>query len=380
MTRLAFFALALIAFSCGEKSSENLESGNVLENLTIEIDTVVMDPGDELVNLQFSPSQFDLSPNQRRYYFMHRNSGEMTVFDLEERRLIKKILFEKEGPNAIPNFVYSFQLFDENKFLFTDSRNISFYDSSAVKLRSVPFDKDKFPELTEDEGYSLITGLQVDDQQQIFFSLPNDPKSERVSLAIWDSTTGQSRLVSLPEFGFLTKFTLVFRDGNSYSGASFANLKLKLEQDRAIVYSSGTSSIYTFDLNMDSLHFKTYEPKMFPPQAEAPLVSEFSSKQAFDEGISKARAQISYGDLFWDESRSIYFRFASISKPNPNPELPAKSEVFLLAFDNELNLVGETRMEELTSSPIWAFFKDGKLWFYVNVEDELGFAVMEFKF
>jgi hypothetical protein len=26
------------------------------------------------------------------------------------------------------------------------------------------------------------------------------------------------------------------------------------------------------------------------------------------------------------------------------------------------------------------FFKDGKLWSYVNVEDELGFAVMEFKF
>ncbi|WP_111668951.1 DUF4221 family protein [Algoriphagus litoralis] len=380
MSRLALSLSLFLLFSCGGNSSEKSESGNILENLTFDLDTVVMDPGDELVNLQFSPSQFDLSPDQRRYYFMHRNSGEMTVFDLEERRLIKKILFEKEGPNAIPNFVYSFQLFDENKFLLTDSRNISFYDSSGVKLRSVPFDKDNFPELTEDEGYSLITGLKVDDQQQIFYSLPNDPKSERVSLAIWDSATGQSRLVSLPEFGFLTKFTLVFRDGNSYSGASFANLKLKLEQDRAIIYSSGTSSIYSFDLTMDSLYFKRYEPKMFPFQAEAPLVSEFSSKQEFDEGIGKARAQISFGDLFWDESRTIYFRFASISKPNLNPELPAKSEVYLMAFDKELNLIGETRLEELSFPPTWAFFKDGKLWTYVNVEDELGFAVMDFKF
>lgn len=380
MRKLVTVLFLPLIFSCGGNSSEKSESGNALENLTLSVDTVVMDPGDQVVNLKFGPSLIGLSPDQRRYYFMNRNSGELTVFDLEERRLIKKILFEKEGPNAIPNFVYSFQLFDENRFLLTDSRNISFYNSSAVKLRSVPFDKDKFPELTEDQGYSLITGLKVDDQQQIFYSLPNDPKSERVSLAIWDNSSFQSRLVSLPEFGFLTKFTLVYREGNSSSGAGFASLNLKLEENRVLVFSSGTSSIYTYDLSSDSLSFKTYIPSLVPAQAEVPAISEFTSRQAFDEAISLARSQIFFGDPLWDENRGIYLRFASITKPNANPELPAKSEVFLLAFDKELNLIGESTMEELPSQPSWAFFKDGKLWTYVNVEDELGFAVMDFKF
>ena len=35
---------------------------------------------------------------------------------------------------------------------------------------------------------------------------------------------------------------------------------------------------------------------------------------------------------------------------------------------------------KLKAIPSDAFFKDGKLWSYVNVDDELGFAVMDFEF
>jgi hypothetical protein len=380
MKKFAVLLLLPLIFSCGGNSSEKAESGNILENLTFSVDTVVMDPGDQVVNVQYGPSLFGLSPDQKRYYFMQRNSGELTVFDLEEKKLIKKIQFEKEGPNAIPNFVYSFQLFDENRFLILDSRNVAVYDSSAGKVSSIPFGKDKFPDLTDEEGYSLATGIKGDDEKQLFVSLPNDPEKERVSLAFWNNSTSQSRLISLPEFGFLTKFTLVFREGNSYSAASFASLNLRMEQDRVVAYSSATSSIYTYELGLDSLSYKTYTPKLIPTQAAVPEMIEFSSKEAFDEGIKKARAQIFFGDPLWDERRGIYLRFASITKPNANPELPAKSEVFLLAFDKELNQIGESKVEKLPSQPNWAFFKDGKLWFYVNVDDELGFAVMDFKF
>lgn len=380
MKKLFLFLFLPFIFSCGGNSSEKAESGNILENLTFKGDTIVMDPGDQVVNLQFAPSLFGLSSDQQRYYFMHRNSGELTVFDLKGKKLIKKIQFEKEGPNSIPSFVSNFQLFDENHFLLTGFRIISTYDSAGKKLADIPFDKEKFPDLTDVEGYSLQTGLKANERQELFFSLPSDPKINRASLAIWDNSSSQSRLVSLPEFGFLTKFTLEFREGDNYSGAGFASLNLKLEENRLLAFSSGTTSIYTYDLSSDSLVFKTYTPSLVPAQAEVPAISEFTSRQAFDEAISLARSQIFFGDPIWDENRGIYLRFASITKPNANPELPAKSEVFLLAFDKELNLIGESAVEELHSQPSWAFFKDGKLWSYVNVNDELGFAVLEFKF
>ncbi|MFL0683814.1 MAG: DUF4221 family protein [Algoriphagus aquaeductus] len=380
MGKLAVLLSIPILFSCGENSSEKSGSDNILENLTFTVDTVVMDPGDQVVNVQFGPSLFGLSPDQKRYYFMHRNSGELTVFDLDEKKWIKKIQFEKEGPNSIPSFVSNFQLIDENTFLLTGFKVISTYDSVGKKLANIPFDKEKFPDLTDEEGYSLHTGLKANERQELFFSLPSDPKSVRISLAIWDNSSSQGRLVSLPEFGFLTKFTLEFREGDNYSGAGFASLNLKLEENRVLAFSSGTTSIYTYDLRSDSLVFKTYTPILVPAEAEVPAISKFTNKQAFDEAISLARSQIFFGDLLWDESRGIYLRFASITKPDANPGLPKRSEVFLLAFDRELNLIGESKVEELPSQPSWPFFKDGKLWSYVNVEDELGFAVIDFNF
>jgi hypothetical protein len=45
-----------------------------------------------------------------------------------------------------------------------------------------------------------------------------------------------------------------------------------------------------------------------------------------------------------------------------------------------MNLPGEKHLPELNKIPESPFFKDRKLWCYENVEDELGFAVIDFKF
>ena len=51
-----------------------------------------------------------------------------------------------------------------------------------------------------------------------------------------------------------------------------------------------------------------------------------------------------------------------------------------MVFSKDLELLGETKVEGLPKVPLGAFFKDGRLWNYVNVEDELGFVVMDFNF
>lgn len=82
----------------------------------------------------------------------------------------------------------------------------------------------------------------------------------------------------------------------------------------------------------------------------------------------------------WDETRKQFFRIGSITTPSDSPDTPAKISVFLYVFDSDMKLIGETLVEELKAIPQYPFFKDGKLWSYVNVEDELGFAVFTFDF
>ncbi|HSI74915.1 MAG TPA: hypothetical protein VK957_03435 [Lunatimonas sp.] len=49
-------------------------------------------------------------------------------------------------------------------------------------------------------------------------------------------------------------------------------------------------------------------------------------------------------------------------------------------YDQDFKVFGETKIEGLNQIPESYFWKGGKLWSYVNIEDELGFAVIDFKF
>ncbi|HAZ24551.1 MAG TPA: hypothetical protein DCY95_07835, partial [Algoriphagus sp.] len=61
--QLLFLLFASIIFSCQEKSSEKIEQSNILENLTFTVDTILVDSGDELLNLGFGIRTFDLTDN-----------------------------------------------------------------------------------------------------------------------------------------------------------------------------------------------------------------------------------------------------------------------------------------------------------------------------
>lgn len=379
MKKLILFILTPLIFSCGGNSTETPESGNFLENLSYTVDTVVMDEGGELLDLRTVPTHFDLNSDQNKYYLYRNQSAEIYVFNLDEMKLIKKLQFDKEGPNGIPYNVSGFQLLDENRYLIYDFISVSIFDSTAKKVASIPFTVEKFPELKEVQVNNLTTALKADDSQQIFFSLPYYQEKEISHMAIWDNRTGQSRIIQLPEFVFLNKYYLILENDNDFRKSIFAYQNLRIDEDRVIIFSSGTSSIYSYEVKTDSLLFHTYTPNLIPAETKVPEVNEVSSLQAFDE-VRRGIKQVSFGDFQWDESRGVYLRLASIYKQNPNPELPAKSEVYLLAFDKSLNLIGENKLEGLPDSFYRPFFKDGKFWFYVNVNDELGFRVIDFKF
>ncbi|MDG1277915.1 MAG: DUF4221 family protein [Algoriphagus sp.] len=82
----------------------------------------------------------------------------------------------------------------------------------------------------------------------------------------------------------------------------------------------------------------------------------------------------------WDDTRKLYLRLGKKTFLAENRADPSTYEVYLFAYDTDFNVVGETKVEGLKEPPTTYFWKDGKLWSYVNVEDELGFAVFTFDF
>jgi hypothetical protein len=90
--------------------------------------------------------------------------------------------------------------------------------------------------------------------------------------------------------------------------------------------------------------------------------------------------QVAFKELIWDDQRKQFFRFAHKPIPDVERKWYERAEVYLFVYDADLVLLGEKYLPELSKVPEFPFFKDGRLWSYVNVEDELGFAVMDFKF
>ncbi|MBT0812886.1 hypothetical protein KIH41_16485 [Litoribacter ruber] len=52
-----------------------------------------------------------------------------------------------------------------------------------------------------------------------------------------------------------------------------------------------------------------------------------------------------------------------------------ESKIYLTVFDENFELIGETPIPELSPVSLSKYFvKDGVLWVYINVEDEMGFV------
>ncbi|MEX2566884.1 MAG: hypothetical protein WD431_13145 [Cyclobacteriaceae bacterium] len=68
------------------------------------------------------------------------------------------------------------------------------------------------------------------------------------------------------------------------------------------------------------------------------------------------------------------------SIPNEERKWFDRAYIYILVYDKDLNFPGDKHQPELKKIPEFRFSKDRKLWSYVNVEDELGFAVIDFNF
>ncbi len=161
---------------------------------------------------------------------------------------------------------------------------------------------------------------------------------------------------------------------------SIEDVNFSWSNDRLFIYSNATSDIYSYDYDQDSLLLHTFPHSLVALKKTGSIQNTVESEPAFQAEMEKISTQITFGAMIWDSTSERYFRFGRIFIPKPELERKGDDKVYLFAYDKDLNLIGESFLDELKKQPEKSFFKDGKLWSYVNVNDELGFALMDFKF
>ena len=369
---LPFLALAVVA-SCGRKTEEKDASlVNLLEHLTYSVDTVLIDSGEELFNLS---GMIHLEPQSTEFvYLFDEKPSKIQKIDLEKRALVSTFQFEKEGPDGIGTFLSNFQPLSDDRFLIASYESQGIFKADGTKELDLRLSN--FSDLENDyqQEIQMPFAMQVSPDDKFAYSLNGDffegvwsfvrINLESKSLKIWE----------MPELLSSKNFTVTLKSNDGFDLRA-EDIFLNILNEKVIIAAGNTSSIYSYDPVSDSLGFVSFPHELTAPEKIGTYPSEVTSKEEYNDVVSNIRSEITYETFIWDSSRELYFRLG-----NKRIRDSKKSEVFLYAYDSELNLIGEQMIEGLERPPSHYFFKDGKLWSYVNVEDELGFAVFTFNF
>ncbi|WP_144606050.1 DUF4221 family protein [Algoriphagus algorifonticola] len=375
--QLLFLLFASIIFSCQEKSSENMEQSNILEKLSFTVDTILVDSGDELLNLGFGIRTFDLNDNS--FFFFENSPPALVEVDLEAMTLTQKTEFETEGPDGVGNFVAQVSIGPNEEVYVLGVPQIGIYDKSGKKQKNLKVTPKGIDSQLAENFFSLYGNSIYDFKRNLFYSWPTGEEINNPELVIIDVKNQTARTVALPEMEIVRKYTLLANENGNYM-SSGQPVYLFNHQNKLLISTSAMGDFYEYDPDADSLRLIKVTHQMIPNRLSGEVTQNLTTEKAFRQEMAKINSQIIYQKLMWDSKKNLFFRLASQVKMGETRNDPNEYTYYLLAYNKDYELVGESKLNGVTDFIRGYFFKDGKLWSYVNVNDELGFAVMDFKF
>ncbi|WP_144606058.1 DUF4221 family protein [Algoriphagus algorifonticola] len=369
--------LALVLFSCDQDKTTQ-ESKNVLENLSLQFDSLVVDSGDEV----FAPDGIyseDLSMDGERVFAFYEPDFEVFEISLKEMKLLNRYPFQREGPEGIKGWVSSFQALPEDQLMIYDGVIPSIYDLEGKKLKSFEQDFQNMIDFQSENPFMVTNYLKSSPEQNFFFSLPAEFGKPILGLAVFDMVNENGKVLKLPAFDLVTGFQVIFRQGN---GASFYGdrVGLQLINHQLLVTCNSTAQVYKYDYKKGSMELISFEHQLVENQKSGSFPNEVDSREKQMEIANKMRQQISFENFYWDESRKLYFRFATKNYYVSPDGRERKADCYLFAYDQDLNLIGEAFLPELTRIPYNGYFYKGEFYSYWPMGDEAGFVRFQFNF
>lgn len=380
MRKLFLFLLAPFIFSCGRNTSEKAESGNILENLTFTVDTVLINSDEKIINLSTGIGSADLDPDRQFLYQFDPSKPQVNEINLNELRLQNQYPFEQEGPNGIAPLIFGMEILKNGQLILGGyGADYGIFSLQGEKVLDLNFNPTNYKGLETLDVTDLGLRFRFSKDGRFAVVLKRTGESNTSELVVFDRETMTGKLFRLSEMEQALDYSLEFNTGNIIRFVG-DGIWLNLIENDVIVSNSTNNKVYRYRFRQDSVSLKEYDFSLVPNQKERTIKRNVNSLEEYVAEEEIALTQIYFGNLIYDDGSNHFFRFGRIMKPFTGNESVRKADIFLFVFDQNLALLGEAKLDGINSIPQSSFFKDGKLWSYINVEDELGFAVMEFNF
>lgn len=370
MRQLPYLILLLmLMFSCKWKN-DKIGLG-YFSNVQFSLDTVIIDPGDDIIFLQHQLSNMDISRDGK--YLLNFNENDHTIekINLDDLRLEAKLPFEKEGPNGTSGGVMKVQ--NENQITLRGMSQIALFSLNGEKLKTIYFDNFSLDGAQMQEGGYLRKVSIVDTLTNRLYGIVNKFNDDSYGLGILDLEEYEVSILELKSFENMPNFDIVFN-----SNGMIINYKegvdIKIFDTKVILSNEIANTLMWYDFELDSLFIKYYDSQLTANGKEKVYIKEHETIEELEAEQRRLKQEINFMDPFWDEKSQLFYRFSYEELPTNPAGGGIKAKVYLTVLDSELNQIGEARIPQLTKRPGKHFVKDGKIWIYENMDDEMAFV------
>lgn len=335
MKKVLFFILLPLIFSCGGKSSENLDSGNVLEDFTFSMDTMVIDPKGEIIDLAFGVNRSSVSLDGGTFYYFDMRKTVINEVDLDKLELKGIHPFSKEGPNAVGFNPPKIQSLGNDRFLILSPlTNVGIYTKNGQKEKTLKFNFKEIEGLVVDEEGLITNKATLSHDEKLLFALTkSEPSLSEVKLMVINPEKKTGKSIVLPNMLQALKFSILLRTPNLISMIP-EMISLKTIQEKLYITSSVTSDVYVYDYVMDSLQLIEFHHQVVPRRKTGELEKNIlTDEQEFEDAKAKQLYQVAFMELIWDDQRKQFFRFAHKPIPDFERKWYNRADVYLFVYE-----------------------------------------------
>lgn len=378
MKHLYCLPLMALLFACGTNSEK--EKTN-FSNLTFSVDTVMVDSRDEILYLSFHLSTATLSEDRKYLYNFNNDVNSLEIIDLDNLTFLERHPFEKEGPDGTGRSIQTSLMLDEENILLSAFQQSGVFDKYGRKTKNINLRYADYEGELPGRGESLSSPLMFKNQPNHFYGIYRDFEFNAPFLGKLDLENKRFEKIELPGFSYLKNFFVQLIGENGFPQAFLSPMINGQKVDDKLIFSNSVASdLYIYDSDRDSLYFKSISHKIFNDRKTGKYPQKVESMEEFQQVNQAFGKEINFRAPLWDEENRIYYRLAThiIWKEVEGKMRSTGAEVFMAVLDEDFNVLSEHKVDELKKNPGYHFLKDGKIWIFENLEDEMGFIRLSF--
>lgn len=369
MKKVAALLFLTLIFSCGENSSET--NAGFIKNFAYTIDTVIIDSEEDFLFLKYDLLTSGASKDKKLFFNIDDLGSLLEIIDLDSLNLREKIPFEREGPNGVgPEHISDFQVLDNGNFCFYNIHKITVLTPDLKKVSSHYFYPEVFENETLPEGSEITLYFgKVEGKGSRFASLNTlFFENEILGIALVDLEKNNLKLIPTDKLDYLKEliYTTVFENGSQINHTDAKHVDFF--ENKLLISTSAKNEVLIYDIEKDSLESISYHSYFTADVKKGNYKTESNS----DLALRLKDLEVYYSRLVYDNSKDVFWRYSRESKSS-NLDNPA-FEYVLTVFDKNLKQLHEEKLDvNWTHLPVIKFVKDGMIYTFLNIDDELAF-------